>query len=104
MERKSNIDLFGSTGKHRERFEKEFERMAHFKYAALIIERSLGDLIKNPPEHSRMLPKAVLHTLISWSLKYNVHVWAAPDRIFAEKLCFNLFRHFWKYQQEIEGI
>ena len=100
VERKSLSDLFGSVGKGRERLEAEFERMQAFEYAAIIIERSLGEIIKHPPVQSKMLPKAVFQTLCSWSVKYNVHVWAAEDRILAEKLCFSLFRHYWKMKME----
>jgi len=100
VERKSLSDLYGSCGKGRDRLEAEFKRMSKFEYAAIIIERSLGKIVKNPPECSRMLPKAVFHTLISWSIKYNVHVWTAEDRIMAEKICHSLFEKFWKYQME----
>ena len=100
VERKSIPDLFGSVGRGRDRLESEFQRMSKYEYAAIIIERSLGEMIKNPPENSRMLPKAVFHTLISWSIKYGVHVWAAEDRILAEKICYSLFDKFWKHKLE----
>jgi len=100
IERKSLIDLFGSTGQGRERFEREFERLSKFEYAALVIEAGLGDIFKNPPAHSRMNPKAVFHTLISWSVYYGVHVWTAPDRTFSEKLTYYLLEKWWKKNVE----
>ena len=101
IERKSLPDLFGSCGKGRDRLEKEFQRMSEFQYSAIIIERSFASIIKNPPVNTRMNPKAVFHTLISWSIKYNVHVWPAEDRIMAEKICYSLFDKFWKQQLEM---
>jgi len=95
IERKSLIDLFGSTGQGRERFEKEFERLAKFEYAALVIEAGLGDIFKNPPSHSQMLPKSVFRTLIAWSIRYKVFVWACPDRSFAERLTYLLLEKFY---------
>ena len=101
IERKSREDLFGSCGKGRQRLEAEFQRMSEFQYAAIIIERSMGECIKNPPECSKMKSKAVINTMLSWSIKYGVYIWFIEDRILAEKLCFGLFRHFWKQQMEM---
>jgi len=101
IERKSLPDLFGSTGRNRQRFEREFARMAAMDYAALVIEADLSTIITNPPEHSKMLPKSVYRTLLSWSLKYGIPVWPCPDRIFAEKTTFILL-DFW-YRHELEG-
>ena len=100
VERKNKSDLFGSCGKGRNRLEREFQRMSLFDYSAIVIERTMGDCIKNPPESTKMKPKAVINTMLSWSIKYNVHVWFVEDRILAEKLCYGLFRHFLKQQAE----
>lgn len=100
VERKTLQDLYQSTGQNRERFEKEFERLAKFEYAALVIEAGLGDIFKNPPSHSKMNPKAVFHTLISWSVYYKVFVWACPDRTFSEKLTYYLLEKWWKKNVE----
>ena len=85
IERKSLIDLFGSTGQGRKRLQREFERMRSFEYAALVIERNLGDIFKRTPAHSQMLPKSVFRTLIAWSIRYGVYIWPCPDRSFAER-------------------
>ena len=57
IERKTLTDLFGSTGQGRERFEREFERLANFEYAALVVERNLDDIFKRTPAHSQMNPR-----------------------------------------------
>ena len=95
IERKTLSDLFGSTGNSRERFEREFERMRSFEYAALVIEAGLGDIFKNPPHHSEMNPKPVFRTLLVWSIRYKVFVWPCPDRSFAERLTYLLLEKFY---------
>lgn len=100
IERKSLSDLFGSTGQGRERFEREFERLAKYEYAALVIEGSLSDIFQRPPVYSKMNSKAVFHTLISWSVYYKVCIWNAPDRTFAEKLTYYLLEKWWKKNVE----
>ena len=100
IERKSQIDLFGSTGKGRQRFEREFDRLASFDYAAVVIEADLHTIIKNPPEHSAMNPKAVFRTLLSWSLKYDVHIWPCPSRAFAEKTTYLLLEFWLRHENE----
>jgi len=105
IERKSAADLFSSTGKGRERFEREFERMRAYQYAALVIETDLKGIVRTPPERSAMLPKAVFRTLISWSVKYDVTIWPCPNRHFAEKCCYLLLKFYWdQYQEKMKDI
>ena len=99
IERKSMSDLFKSTGNDRDRFEREFERMSLFPYAALVIEGDLSSIFLNPPYPSQMEPKSVYRTLLSWSEKYGVHVWPCPDRVFAEKTTYLLLNFWWRHNQ-----
>lgn len=89
-------DLFLSVGNNRKRFKKEFIRMQKFQYAALVIEANLGDIFLNPPEYSSMNKKSVFRTLLSWSIRYGVHVWACPDRAFAERLTHILLKRWYE--------
>ena len=98
IERKTLSDAFGSFGRNRKRLQREFERMSKFDYAAMVIESSLGNMFKNPPEHSQMTPKSVFRSLLSWSIKYNVFVWPCPDRAFAEKTTYFLLENYSKAQ------
>jgi len=95
IERKTLADLFGSTGQGRDRFEREFERLSSFDYAALVIEAGLGDIFKRPPVYSKMNPKAVFRTLLVWSIRYDVHVWPCPDRAFAARLTYLLLGKYY---------
>ena len=95
IERKTMSDLFGSTGHDRLRFQREFERMRSFEYAALVIEGSLRSLFKQPPPFSKMRSKNVFRTLLAWSIRYKVFVWPCPDRAFAERLTYLLLEKFY---------
>lgn len=95
IERKSLIDLFGSMGKGRRRLEAEFLRMSKFDYAAIVIESNLSNIFTNPPGRSKMNPKAVFRTLISWSVKYNVCVWPMWNREAAERVTYLLLKKYY---------
>lgn len=98
IERKSLEDLFGSLGGGRERFEREFERMAGLEYAALVVESSLPRILEGAPHSPRMSPIAVAATLASWSIRYGVHVWLASDRPHGNAITLRLLK-FWMAQE-----
>jgi len=99
LERKSLVDLFGSLGKGRDRFEREFQQMSECEFAALVIEADWHTILRMPPVRSKMNPKSVYRTLVSWSIKYNVHIWACPNRAFAEKTTYLLLKKFWEVKK-----
>lgn len=95
VERKSKADLYGSLGQGRERFEREAERMARFEFAALVIESDLPDLLVAPP-HTKMSPKAVVGSLTTWEIRYNIHVKFASDRRHGAALTWQILGKFWR--------
>jgi ERCC4-type nuclease len=95
IERKSLIDLFGSVGTGRKKLEAEFQRMSEFDYAALMIESSLAGIFTNPPSRSKMLPKAVFRTIISWSVKYNVCIFPMWNRESAERVTYLILKRYY---------
>lgn len=97
IERKSKADLFGSVGKGRERFEREIQRMAEYDYAAIVIEASLPDLLI-PPPRTAMNPRAVVATILAWSVKYGVHVYLAGDRLHANTLVLRILEYWLKHR------
>jgi len=94
IERKSMPDLFGTMGKGRKRFKKEFERMRIMKAACLVIEcDSFLDLFRNPPKYTKMNAKSVWHTLLSWSLGYHIPFYfIGYNRDIAEKNVWNIIK------------
>jgi len=99
IERKSIDDLFGSTGRGRERLEKEFIRMTEFDHAEFVIERDLRDIFCNPPPLSIIKSKSVYRTILAFSQRYNVKVWPCPNRQFLEKHVYLTLQRFYLDRQ-----
>ena len=99
IERKTLADLYGSVGQARDRFEREFQRLAQFGFAALVIEADFTQILcpnfhlKHP---TAMRPRAVLATLFAWCQRYRVHLFPCPDRAFAELLTFRLLERWFR--------
>lgn len=97
IERKTLTDLYTTLGQHRDRFQREFERMSRFGYAALVIEADWtsiarpNDALDWPTE---LNPKSVIATLLAWSQRYGVHLFPCPNRNFAEQLTFRLLERW----------
>lgn len=103
VERKSLQDLYGTLGSGRKRFEREFERMQSYGYAALAIEAG-WDLIAQPNlmlHHKTQLnPKSVIATLHAWSQRYGVHIWTFPNRAWSERLVFRALERWYRDMPE----
>jgi DNA excision repair protein ERCC-4 len=95
VERKSLIDAFGTFGAGRDRFERELERLAQLRFAAVVIERDFDTIVKRPPARSRLKPKTVIRSMAAWGIRYGVHFYWLPNRAAAEKWTFILLERFW---------
>lgn len=101
IERKSLADLFGSTGRGRDRLEREFVRMAEFDHSQIVVEGDLRQVFLSPPPMSQMRPKSVYRTILSFSQRYGVVPWFCPDRHFAEQhIYLSLMRFYTDRQRE----
>jgi len=103
IERKSLTDLFGSTGRGRERLEKEFFRMTEFDHAEIVIENDLRAVFQTPPPLSKMLPKSVYRTILAFSQRYGVNPWFCPNRQFAEQHIYLSLKRFFDDRQK-DGV
>lgn len=93
VERKSLQDLYGTIGQGRERFVRELERLSEFRYAAVVIEADWRQIVFDPPDHSRLTPRAVHRSIVAWAQRYpRVHWWPCPDRRFAELTTFRILK------------
>ena len=97
IERKSKKDAYASLGMNRPRFEREAKRLAEYDYAAIVIESDLAGFLQ-PPAFTRLSPKAALNSLVSWSVKYGVHVFFASDRRHAKALVYRILEKYWKHR------
>lgn len=101
IERKSLQDAFSSVGQGRKRFERELERLSQLEYAAIVLEANLEDFL-TPPAYTRMNPKAVINSLIAWSIRYRVFVFFAGSRQLGRTLTRRLLEKFWTHQKEAQ--
>jgi DNA excision repair protein ERCC-4 len=71
LERKSLPDLLGVIGGGRERFERELERLVKYERGAVLIEASMTDVLRGTA-YSRVSPRAVMGSLLTWWVRYGV--------------------------------
>jgi ERCC4-type nuclease len=97
VERKSLSDLYSTLSSGRDRFEREWQRMAMYGHACLVIEADWSAIV-TPNDHlrrpSELNPKSVAATLIAWGQRYGVHVHALPNRQFAEMFTFRILERW----------
>jgi ERCC4-type nuclease len=96
VERKSLADLYTTLGQHRDRFEAEHERLSEMQFAAVVIEASWETILKHPPEFSKLQPKSVYRTALSWAVRYRVPWFAMPGRRAGEVTTFRLLERWWR--------
>ncbi len=96
IERKTKSDAFTSLGRERARFEREVRRLGRLDYGAIVVEATLRDLLR-PAKYSRMNPRAVVASLLAWSVRYGVPVYFAGDRDHGQELTRQLLSMYWRY-------
>ncbi len=100
IERKSKADLYGTLGKGRERFEREFERMQLLERSAVVVESSWEDTVNNPPRDSHLSPQSVEGTVLAWSIRYpKTHWYFGNDKRNTEWITLRLLMA-WHGEQE----
>ena len=99
IERKSPDDLVACLkGKERERFERECSRLRGLDYGALVVECDLAALADGR-YRSRMEPKAVIQSIMAFSVRYRLPVFFTQDRAHAARVVESLLL---KYAVEVE--
>lgn len=105
LERKSLSDFVSCCGPERERFTRELHRMMAYPQRAVIVEASWADL-ENGNFRSRINPKSVCHSALSWMATYRVPILMAGSREAGERaarffLC-NAARKAWERLQQFQ--
>ena len=86
VERKSIGDLVTCCAGERERFERELLRLRGYRFKRLLIIGSPAD-VESGQYRSRMNPRAVLHTLAAFEVRYDLPiVWASTPEAGALKV------------------
>lgn len=97
VERKSLEDLFTTLGQHRERFERELERLNAMEFAAVIAEADWNTILLRPPARSRLNPKTIFRSVLAWQQRFsNVHWHFMGSRRLAEVTCYRVLERFYK--------
>lgn len=98
VERKTLDDLVLCLSKDRPRFERELYKSKSLDYMALIIECSLSDII-NHNYRSQMEPKAVIQSLLAFSVRYRLPIFFCETREYAQRITESILQ---KYSREVE--
>ena len=100
VERKRGEELYFTLGRGRDRFRWEMDRLAELDAAAIVVEATLGDVLKYPPRESRMSAKAVFRTILAWQQKYRVPWLFCDDRRLAEITCYRILSAFYRRESK----
>ncbi len=104
IERKTLPDLFKTLGKGRRQFKDEINRMLAMDFAAIVIEADLREAWRpresRPGWRSRLAPRSVEGTIVSWSIRYpSVHWWFCGSRRMAEVRTFLALEMFYRLKK-----
>ena len=104
IERKASvIELCGNLGKHRDRFERELQRMvdAGVKRKYIIVEEPIKNVLKRQ-RFSKMHPNSIFGSIMALQVKYNIAFIFADNHDLAHRITRSLLLNAWKYH--CEGI
>ncbi len=91
IERKSVPDLMACISAHRERFERELDRMMSFKVRAVVVEGSWSD-IETGDYRARVHPNAAIGSILGW-ISRGIPFVLAGNRIRASEYVARLLVH-----------
>lgn len=97
VERKSIFDLFSTLGQGRRRFICELERLAAYRFAAVVVEAEWSTILQSPPPHSRLNPKTVFMSVVAWQMRYpRVAWWFVAGRAMGEVVVARLLDRWYR--------
>lgn len=99
VERKQSvIELCGNLGKHRDRFERELQRMvdAGVRRRYVVVEDYWSSATRQQ-KYTKMRPESVFGSIIALQVKYNVHFIFAGTHDMAHKITRSLLLNAYKY-------
>ena len=96
IERKKPSELFTNFTSTRDRFRREWERLASHDALHLIIEGDIYSCATQYSDHSRVNPHVVIASLISWSRRFRFKFHFASDRLMAQALTYRILEDYWR--------
>lgn len=94
VERKSLPDLIACLSHERERFERELQRAAALDAFAVVIEASRQDVVAHN-YRSKMLPHAILKSILAFSVRYSAKFFFSGSRSGAEYDCYGFLEQYY---------
>lgn len=99
VERKGLSDLIAYCTRDREKTMAKMERFRSMDWVGLAIEVDESDLL-TPYLRSAVSPESIRQSLVSFSVRYGVHVYANGDRRAIERFVVDHAIKFYRVQQE----
>ena len=99
IERKQISDFYSYIGKERERTIKKMEAFNEMRFAGLVIEASESDIL-NGFHMSRVSPETARQALVSFEIRYGVHVYYSKSRHDIRRWCLDRAIKFYKVMRE----
>jgi hypothetical protein len=95
VERKSKEDLYSSIGQRRDNFAQRMKTMGAMAMSAVVVEADWASLLLDPPKHSKLHPRSLSRTILSWMIRHpRVHWLMLPDRATAEVMTYRFLERF----------
>ena len=98
IERKEVDDLLICIGKERKRFQRELERMREFFWKGIVVEGKEIDLYTSV--YSELSPLSIRWSLVSFRIKYGVHIYFAKDRENGERWVHDHLYYYFTRKRE----
>lgn len=93
IEKKNSLDeICGNFTKDRERFAREFERVADDETMHLVIEKATWKKLLKGSYRSKFPPKSLMASLLTYSMRYNFKTWFVEQTECGE-LIYNLLKY-----------
>jgi len=103
IERKAPGDLVSCMTWHRDRFERELERLAAYRVAFVIVEATLPDLLL-PERWGRSHPSTRIGSLLAWALRYPAIHWLfTGSRAESARIALRVFERYTAERQTAAG-
>lgn len=105
IERKSLGDLLGCIGQHRERFDREVQRLLAYPCRCIVVEASWPDL-EQGEWRSKVTPSAAIGSVLGW-IAQGVPIIMAGDHAragrYVSRLLFTAARRRWREARALVG-
>lgn len=96
IERKSSVsELYSATGRERDRWERELEKMKSVKFKWVLCEFNFMDIVNAQPP-GKLEASCVYGSICSWQIEYGIPFIFAGNRANARGLMWKLFYEFVK--------